>query len=155
MSKINSKASSWPIGIAIIYGVFMLSLFSFLFFASVQRTDLISKNYYEQELQYQQQIDRQERSNRLQEKPVIEYDRASKAFRLQFPDDFDPAQVEGEITFFRPSNASLDYTVPISLDPTRNQLIRAKSTRKGLWKVKIIWKLDAAGYYHEEIIILP
>jgi len=155
MSTTNSKGKGWPIGIAIFYSIFVLLLFSFLLFASVQRTDLVSKNYYEHELQYQQQIDRQKRTNHLKEKPVIEYDKASQTFRLQFPENFEPAQVQGEVTFFRPSDAALDYTVPISLDPAGSQLIKAKSTRKGLWKVKMVWTLDSAGYYHEEIVILP
>lgn len=154
MSKVKKEKNplAWPIGIMVTYAVFMLFLFGYLAFARSQRVDLVASDYYQQEIAYQQQIDRLERTSALAHKPTIEYEPVTGVVTLRFPENIEPAQVQGRLTLFRPSNAALDITTPIHLNTAGEQVIRTQKLRKGLWRVKLLWRLNGLEYYVEDVL---
>ena len=60
------KNISWPLGIGIIYGLFVVFLLIYLVYANFNTVDLVTKDYYAKDLKYQQQIDRQDRTSGLE-----------------------------------------------------------------------------------------
>lgn len=153
--KKNNKSLRWPLGIAIVYGAFVLFLMAYLAFAQMQRVDLVTENYYEKEIKYQQQIDRLERTRKLPAQPEIFLNTAGAALILHFPAALSPATVSGQITLLRPSDASLDFKFPLKFDERGEIVIDANKLRKGLWKALVEWKQDGQEYYFEEVIIIP
>ena len=61
----TKKNKAWPIGLTIVFVVFFLYLIEFIILSLMNRTDLVTENYYEEEVAYQDQIDRMERSKDL------------------------------------------------------------------------------------------
>lgn len=152
MVKKEKNPLAWPIGIMVTYAIFMLFLFGYLAFARSQRVDLVANDYYQQEIAYQQQIDRIERTNALAHKPYIEYEPVTGVVTLRFPEEIEPAHVQGRLTLFRPSNAALDITTPLRLNAAGEQVIRTQKLRKGLWRVKLQWQQNGLEYYFEDVL---
>ncbi|RMD98995.1 MAG: hypothetical protein D6814_06410 [Calditrichaeota bacterium] len=149
-----AKIHRWPLGIIIVYSVFVLFLLGVFVFSRFHQVELVSKSYYDDELHYQQQINRMQRTQDQEVSPVIRYRRSSKQVAVEFPREMARPDTRGRIVFFRPSNARLDFAVPLQLDEQGRQLISAGSIATGLWKVKIEWQTAEAEYYHEDTVIL-
>lgn len=150
----NTKKSRWGIGIAVAYTLFFLAMVSMVIASRFQRSDLVTRDYYEQEIQYQQQIDRLARTAAHGRELDIRFDPALNAVIVQFPTAVAGSNVSGKIALFRPANAAYDKTFDISIDAANRQVISCDRLPRGLWRVKIAWRIDSEEYYTEEIVQL-
>lgn len=139
----------WKIVLAFsLFGVFI----GYLVFRSFQvNIDLVSEDYYQQELGYQQQIDKIA-NDRALTVPLTIVQQAQQLI-VRFPDDL-AAEVQGEIQLFRPSNASRDRTVTIALDSQRRQRIATDGLTKGHYKIKVDWTSGKFAYFTEESVFI-
>jgi len=140
---------TWPVGIGIFYGVFVLLLIIFIIFSGFQSVDLVTKDYYNQELEYQQQIDRIHRTNSLEHKLQWHYKNTEKIIHLEFPENIEMETISGKIVFFRPSDAKLDKVLTINPDINRTQKIDVSRLQHGMWRLQIFWKINTNDYYDE------
>jgi nitrogen fixation protein FixH len=115
-----------------------------------QEIGLVADDYYVQELAYQDQIDRMQNVKDLNVQPKIVSDKQTNTVVLTIKDK----QLEGEVHFFRPSDAALDRKFKLQLDVNGQQQFNTSDFEKGLWKVKINWKEAGEQYYSEHILIL-
>lgn len=139
---------NWGIGITVFFALFVLFLIVNLFFASLQKNDLVTEDYYQEQLQYQKQIDKQGNANALaHDLKIIQ---AGSALAFQFPIDKRKENISGEIYFYRPSNKGLDRKFPIALNEENTQIIDIREFNRGSWKIKVDWKDADTAYYHEE-----
>jgi hypothetical protein len=148
------SSKSWPVGIAIIYITFVLFLVAFVIFSRFQQVDLVTEDYYDEELKYQQQIDRIDRAQSLSEPVNWTFDNSGNYLILKFPIELDPLKVKGNILFFRPSDAKQDKLTAINLTSENTQIISTKNLTSGIWKLKIFWKVDDAEYYKEGNLVI-
>jgi len=146
------KNISWPLGIGIIYGLFVVFLLIYLVYANLNSVDLVTKDYYAKDLKYQQQIDRQDRTSGLESGMTWQYFERSQTVQLQFPSNIDPAQISGKIVFFRPSDAQLDNSVSINPNIDSIQKIDVGKLTQGMWRLKIFWKVGNTDYYNEGVV---
>jgi len=114
-----------------------------------QRVNLVSKEYYQEELAYQDQIDRLKNTEALPVKPVIEV--STESVRVTFPS---LKNVEnGVLRLFRPSDDRLDQTIKVqSTDSVFRQTIRPLV--KGLYRAQFTWTMEGKEYYVESIVNL-
>ncbi len=136
--------------------VFAFSLFGLfiggLVLRSFQETiDLVSEDYYQQELGYQQQIDKIANDRSLN--VPLTFVQQSQYLVVQFPDEL-AAEVQGEILLFRPSDALSDRNVTIALNSERQQVIATGGLIKGHYKVKVDWTSGDEAYFTEESIFI-
>ncbi len=144
---------SWGTGITVSYLLFVLLILGFLAFAMGQDVNLVSSDYYEQELKYEDKIEKINRANQLHEK--IKLEMADNNLSITFPDLFDPEEINGHITLYRPSDRQEDKVYEINLrHEDRKQEISIYTLKNGLWRVKLDWEIDGAGYYFEKNIIV-
>ena len=143
------SSKSWPVGIAIIYISFVLLLIAFVIFSSFQQVDLVTDDYYAEELKYQQQINRMNRAQSLSEPVNWTYNNKDNSLLLKFHAEIDPHKVKGNILFFRPSDAKQDKLIALNLSSENTQIIHTKNLSSGFWKLKIFWKVDKTEYYKE------
>ena len=125
-----------------------------LLYLSAQRIDLVTNDYYEKSIDYQDQIDRVNRTNELPTGFKIENLSTRNELILSFPSSFVDQKIAGEITLYRPSDSTMDITLPIQLNEQRTQVIRTSLLTRGLWRVKINCTVDTLEYYHEELLVL-
>ena len=145
----SGRGRGWPWGILAAYLLFMATTLGIVAFSFSQRVDLVSRDYYQREIDHQRQIDRVERTGALPGGIVWSMGWEGERVFFQFPQDQVEGKVEGIMHLYRPSNASLDRTLVIKLDANGRQSLAADELDSGLWRIKISWSLGAEEYYSE------
>lgn len=139
-------------GIIIAIAVPIVLLIAFVIYSSQNSFKLVEKDYYQKEINYQSQIDKETRTNQLSQKIniVSNDDRVV----LQFPSMFAPEDINGRILFFRPSDLNLDVSIKIDLNQEGLQSISNTNLKKGAWIVKVFWNNQQDEYYSEKRIFV-
>jgi nitrogen fixation protein FixH len=141
----------WPYAIVVAMVLFMGYIAMFVYKAMNQDVDLVSKDYYEQEIKYQDQIDRVDRTKAAGD-VAIKYNAEAQTVLLQLPETFKGQSVSGKINLFRPSDDKLDQELPLQLGRDMSQLVETKELEKGLWKVRLNFTAEKETYYAEQTI---
>lgn len=129
---------NWGTGIFLFYSAFVVFMLSLVVMSMQQKIELVTENYYTEGVDFQSQINQQSNVAALTEKPTIKQLENGNV-EIKFPTaENSESKIAGKIAFFRPSNKDLDFTVPIQLQATNNQIITQK-IEQGLWKVKMSW----------------
>ena len=117
---------------------------------SVKQDDihLVTENYYEKEIKYQEQIEREISAAALN-RVVLEYDGTSKTIFLDLP-----VGSKGNLQLFRPSDARLDQMVPFEIYSQGKTSIPLVNLKSGYWKVQLTWTENGVEYYEEQKINL-
>lgn len=115
-----------------------------------QDVNLVSKNYYNDELVYEHQIKRISNANALSVKPFI---RKNPGNIVEIV--FDPqSRIEkGEVKFFCPSNPKADQVFEFKTS-INNQQVDISHFEKGMYKARLLWTMNGKEYYYEEIIYI-
>jgi nitrogen fixation protein FixH len=139
-------------GIVTIIILSILGLIILIIFSGKMKFGMVNANYYEKDLQYQDQINRIKRTADLKESVQIEI--VGTNISINFPELFEYKSVTGEIKLYRPSDPSMDRNLIISLDTNGQQLIKTDNLKSGAWKIQITWYYDDLGYYTEKGIFI-
>lgn len=145
------KKISWGTGIVISLIVFVIFSLTKTFYLMNQEVDLVTDDYYKKGLEYQKQIESEQRSIQLSNEIMINSD--GKYLTIIFPEYINGKIVNGEILLYRPSDSSLDLRIPLSLE-NQKQIIPVSSLKKGLWRIKINWNYNNVSYYKESALTL-
>jgi hypothetical protein len=147
MEKSAKRRFHWGWGIAALYGGFALFILVIVWYAAMQRFDLVDKDYYAKGIDYERQIERIRRADALPEKPMVQIEGGELVVR--FPSVGRSDDYSGTVTIFRPSAASLDIASPITLDQEFSQRVASDRLVAGLWRVKLAWTVGGIEYYQE------
>lgn len=109
--------------------------------------ELVSEDYYKDELHYQEEINKLNNANTLDKN--IELKQTSDGVILIFPDNIPQDNISGVITFQRLSNQKLDFTEEIHLTDHK-QLIPETKIVPGKWIVRIEWKNGDEEYLYKD-----
>jgi hypothetical protein len=142
---------SWGTKIAALYIGFVLLIITMVFMSMNQKIDLVSNDYYQKELEFQTKINEMNNANSLSERITYTFE---DGITIHFPSVFKDKIVQGEIYFFRPSDASSDYKIKIELNDLK-QVIDSENLSKGMYKMRISWSSGETDYFTEETIIIP
>jgi len=143
---------NWGTGIALFIIAFLLVNTAIIIFAFGQKVDLVTPNYYEKELKYQDEINAQQKTLQLSEEVKIET--AGSVLSLQIPNSFAAKISEGTILLYRPDDSVKDVNVELKPDSTGLQIIQTNKLASGFWKVKINWKSDGVSYSDEKSVFI-
>jgi hypothetical protein len=144
---------SWGIRITILYVGFIVMILFLVFKTMGEKVDLVSADYYQNELKFQDQVDRQNESASLAEQPLITA--TGKNVEVKFPGAVAAENISGTIKFYRPSDSSRDFTVNVQPDATGVQLFSQEKFVKGIYQVQISWSADGKKYYNEISFYFP
>lgn len=144
---------NWGWGIATLYIGFVVMILTLVFKSSRQNINLVTENYYQQDLEYNDHVSKVNNANRLAERLDFQYDPKSGILLLDFPDSL--GTVTGTVHFFRPSDHALDTLITLAptLDGNR-QAVDTRTLFNGLWRVQVEWKADERAFYDEEVLII-
>ncbi|RRQ49540.1 cytochrome C oxidase Cbb3 [Maribacter algicola] len=112
--------------------------------------DLVTEDYYRQELAYQKEIDAQ--NNATKDINKLQVRKSPDGLEIIFPEKVNPREIEGTVSLYRPSNKQLDFDLPISLS-NNHLLIPDNRLLDGRWDIKIHWNYNGTDYLHKENII--
>ncbi|WP_299114581.1 FixH family protein [uncultured Winogradskyella sp.] len=108
--------------------------------------DLVTDDYYQQELKYQEDIDKVENAKKLSEN--ISWKKTEKGIVLTFPKDLSIKDIKGKVFLYRPSNKQLDFEIPISLS-IHNLLIPDNRLLDGRWNITIDWSYKTNEFMYK------
>ena len=137
---------NWGTGIVVTIIAFIAFIMYFVITMSTDNTyshDLVTDKYYQEELNYQQEIDAEKNAKSLKEKVTIE--KNSKGLKINFPENFIPKNIKGKVFLYRPSNKQLDFEIPISISKSY-LLVPEQRLVDGRWNMKIFWKYKNTDY---------
>jgi len=143
---------SWGTGIVITFAIFMGGTISTAVYLMNQDVNLVADDYYDQEINYQQQIDRMERTSQLGKKQIISFD--GLAVKINIPKVLVSKRLKGEIYFYRPSDSNSDIKIPLITDTSGVQVIPLESLEMGLWTIKVSWLSNGKDYFSEYRILI-
>jgi len=143
---------SWGIKITVVYVGFVLMILSLVIISATSKSELVAKDYYAQELAFQEKIDAMANETGLQ--VSITHSISENAAVLRFPQAEMAKDFSGDVLFFRPSDASKDLKIKLAFDANGQQLIAKNKLSKGVYKMCISWINNATTYYKEEIITI-
>lgn len=141
---------NWGKGIMISFILFAMFIGVLVTVCVREDVNLVSKNYYADELAYQDQIERINNTSQLQEKPDIKV--AKGIIEVKF-NQFSTME-KGEIKLFRPSDVRLDKQFTLQASDEGAQQFDVSSLPGGMYRLKMLWSMNGKEYYVEDVITL-
>ncbi|MGL4584409.1 MAG: FixH family protein [Flavobacterium sp.] len=138
-------------GIVIAMGLFMIFILQYVIRVQVDSkfdNELVTENYYQQEIEVDGKHDREVAALKLNEKLSIESNRNGD-ITIAFPTSFDVKNITGKIFLYRPSNQKLDFDMPISLSSS-NLLIPNNTLVDGRWDIAVEWSYEGTDYRNKQ-----
>jgi nitrogen fixation protein FixH len=142
---------NWGWKITIIMTAFIAFILSMVISSFGNKIDLVSADYYQKELVFQEVIDA--KTNALSIKSEVNVKHTESGLELSFPDTFTKQITEGTITFFRPDNSDLDTEEILSLVDNK-QILSFKKLKPGFYNIYIAFKAGGDDYHIEKSIHL-
>lgn len=139
---------NWGVRLIILYSSFVVFMLFMVYKCTRQHYDLVSGDYYEKELKYQEVIDGSNNLEALNRKVVIDNTGDTCYIRIPVNASLD---AKGEVFFYRPSNAAGDLRLQITANEAA--VPRAK-LYAGLYKVKSAWTAGDKKYYDEQTLVV-
>ena len=140
---------SWGYKIVIFYLSFVIGILFLVYKANNENFDLVTENYYEAELRYQDVIDQKSNTSALSASPKITH--TINSVSIQLPKEFANKMVEGEVYLYRPSDASRDIRQKFRTQDGFYQLELGKEL-SGSYDIKLSWHVAGKQFLEEKKI---
>jgi hypothetical protein len=141
---------NWGKSIVLAFVLFAAFIATLVTVCIKQDVSLVSKEYYQEELAYQDQIQRLENTETLKQKPVISIDQNHQV-QIAF-DQFRDVQ-HGELVLFCPADSKLDRKIKIEPSQQTLQTIPLEII-PGMYKARFSWTMNEKEYFIEEVVQL-
>ena len=137
---------NWGTKVAMLYGGFVALIVILVTMSMKQDFQLVSKDYYEQEIKYQEIIDAGKNQAALST-PVI-FKANEQELTIVLPAEFSDQVVKGKIVFYAPADAKFDTGFELLLQ-NNTMIIPREKLHSVNYKVKINWEAENKKYYQE------
>lgn len=105
--------------------------------------DMVTEEYYEKELLYQDEIDAEAKTNKLSSAIFVE--KNDLGWLIHFPKEVTHKAMVGVVELYRPSSEKLDFKLPLEITEG-TMLIPASKLVEGQWKITVHWEMDGEKY---------
>ncbi len=140
---------NWGHKIAFVYLAFVGGIVFLVIKASGEKFDLVTKDYYGEELKYQQVID--ESSNTARLSAPVTISKNNGALTIHFPEEMRGKEKEIDFYLYYPADASKDFRR--SLNSDQQEIIQSlPKSISGNYDLKLSWRTDSLKYYYEQKI---
>lgn len=139
---------NWGTGLILAYGGFVVFMLGMVYLCTQQHFDLVTEDYYEQELKFQQVIDGSRNEQKLDKQTTVVMQNGVVTITLPMND------VEnGKVFFYKPDNSKFDKTFELN----GNNIIAVPVTdlKSGMYKIKVTWKSEGNPYFNEQSLFVP
>jgi nitrogen fixation protein FixH len=138
--------------IVVLYVSFVGLILTLVFMSYGQKVELVSTDYYAQEINFQQKINAINNEKSLSGKSISHSINGNSVI-LKIDSTLASSDLYGSVKFFRPSDSSED--VEIKMNFTNNeQIIDAKNLIHGTYKLQLSWTSNQKKYFKEDVIFI-
>jgi hypothetical protein len=141
---------NWGLKITILYLAFVAMILTLVFKASGEKVELVTKDYYAQELVHQKKMDAIRSGNEWKAQIAIAV--ADGSLSVAFPEQL---QLDnGKINIYRPSDSALDKEFALI---SENQFFETSTNGwpMGYYLVRLTWQSEGKESIIEETIFIP
>ena len=142
---------NWGYKIAIVYLLFVAGIIYLVVQASRQNIDLVTENYYAEEIQYQERID--EKNNTQSLSAPLEINVQHGVLTVSFPQEFAQKVLKGEVQLYCPSPSTPSSLSAQSTENNRMK-ISLPEQNQGFHQLKVKWEAEGVKYYFEKNLML-
>jgi hypothetical protein len=141
----------WNIRIWTLYGAFVIFMVGLVVLAYNQNFELVAKDYYSLELQYQNKIDKINNTRPIKDQFSFKVNKGNIV--LQIPNKI--AGSYGKVIFFKPSDEKSDREFDITAMNGEDLTLSTTDLSAGKYKLTIDWQHQETAYILEEIVLIP
>jgi hypothetical protein len=146
--EIKQGIMNWGNWIIVVFVLFAGFIATLVTVCMREDVSLVSKDYYQEELAYQDQMLRVNNANQLAGKPVIE--RNGDLLEIYF-DEFDKIE-KGTLKLFRPSDPKMDKTFVLESTKENKLSFSVNELEKGMYRARMQWLMGDKEYFVETIV---
>ncbi|MBS3992527.1 MAG: FixH family protein [Bacteroidetes bacterium] len=140
----------WAIVIALAsFMIFISVLVVQLMFKKEYDHELVSKNYYKDELLYQLELNKLKNAEKLPQDITIKI-QEDQLFII-FPDYMNYAAIKGSVRMQYVIEEQYDFELPIVLTHQKF-IIDGDKMKKGLWYISVDWEYESESYLYKNKI---
>lgn len=137
---------NWGARIAILYMSFVALIVTLVYRSMHEKFDLVTKDYYGEEIRYQEVIDAGKNQAALS--APVHFTQNGKEMTLIFPKEFQGKQMKGTVQFYSAVNAQWDKTFEVNIDDAK-AAVSIADMRPARYTVKLKWDEHNKLYYQE------
>ncbi|MCM5664211.1 FixH family protein [Galbibacter mesophilus] len=142
---------NWGTGIVIAFVLFISFILFFVIKMNTNKQyehDLVSKDYYKKELEYQSKLNKANKTKEKGYQLFTEF--TSEGIVVEFPQEIDVEKVTGEIIMYRPSNKLLDFKETLQFIDGK-VLVPISKLPEGRWNLEVDWQYNnTENYYYKK-----
>lgn len=142
---------NFGVKITVLYISFVALILTLVFMSFSQKVELVSKDYYAQEIAFQDKINSINNEKSLN--GSIYHEINGKEIILTIDSTICRNDLEGTIVFFRPSDSSKDVKLKMNFNNC-TQVINGSSLIHGAYKLQLSWVSNHTKYFKEEFIFI-
>jgi nitrogen fixation protein FixH len=140
---------NWGYKIASAYLIFVGGISFLVYKTSQAKSDLVTPDYYAQELKYQDKLDESKRTAALSDSMQVTL--KDGALAIKFPKDFTGKNKSGTALLYCPSDENKDVLKDINTISDEFSVPLVKKN-KVWYEVQVNYKVDGVSYYFEQKI---
>lgn len=141
---------NWGNKLVVVFILFAILMATLVYKAVNTKFELVSKDYYKDELRYQDRIDGRNNAALIGKVAVTQ---DAEALTIDLPEEMKGVKVEGEAWFYCKTDAERDRKIALAVDTSGKQLILKKQLIKGTtYELKLNWQAGDQKYYTEQIV---
>ena len=144
---------NWGRSLILVFVVFAAFMGYLVYRASGTHFDLVSKEYYKDELRYQDKIDGF-RNAAAMEAVQLRVD-STGILQIRFPEQMKGKPVQGSLWLYCKTDAGKDLHIPLAEDTTGMRVINLSGKASGKYQAKLHWEVLRVPYEFEQEIIIP
>ena len=137
--------------ITVLYLFFVALITTMVMMCFGQKVELVSDDYYAKELKFQDQITAVNNEKELN-KSINHYFN-KKTITLILDSNLMNCNLQGTVTFFRPSDSSKDLKIKMNFKNGK-QIIDKNNLLRGVYKLQLNWTSNGKNYYKEDEIFI-
>lgn len=140
---------SWGNRLVLVFVGFALLIGTLVYKSMHTKFELVSKDYYNDELRYQDKIDGKANAATISSISVVEN---AEAIIINLPSEHAGHAITGEAWFYCGSNASFDRKISLSTAAHNQLVVLKKNLAKTNYRLKLSWEDSTKKYYDEQLI---
>lgn len=142
---------NWGKWIVVAFILFAAFIGTIITIMMKQDIGLVTKNYYAEDLAFQEQMERKQNTEQLELKPEVTIEQR-QVLKVYFPS---VSFIEsGEVRLVRPSSEKLDQQIKLQASADSVQLFNLNPLTPGPYRVKLLWKAEGKEFYLEKLIVI-
>ncbi len=152
--KMNILKFNWGYAVAFLYVGFALAMLFLVYKCTEHPVDLVSADYYDKEIKFQQQYDKEQNASLLLNPLQLSVNSDSQTVVINFPTAENSSVLKGSIYFMRPDNSTSDKTIAIAANSNHEQIVDYSTWKKGLYRIEVSWNDGVKEYFKQSFIKL-